>query len=497
MKLSTLSPVAVWQHFENICAVPHPSSHEQAVAEYIKNFAIERKLEYMEQECGNIVLKIPATEGCEGRNTVILQAHTDMVAVAEPGKAFDPLKDPITPIITEDGWVRADGTSLGADDGMGVAMILALIDEPNLEHGPLTAVFTVCEETSMLGAQSLPGECLQGQYLINLDSEKDQDIFVGCAGSCYVDIALEIQKDGIMKPEDDEVLIGLKLSQLSGGHSGEDIYKKGGNAIYLMARLLQETGIKTRILDFKGGEAPNSIPASCSCSVMIRGKDEEAFHREIDRVIKDLKDEYRATDPNLDLICQKQVVSGPFKALTALSTSQILDFISGLKIGPLEFVDEARHLVKSSCNLSLVNFDAQEHDEFKLLMMPRFLEEKDCEAIIGAQLNVQNSPLRTKYFDKVSYSVSNRHGSWLSPSENALISALSEESQRVRGVPMSTSVIHGGLECGMFVKKGGPQLQLISIGANIEALHSVAERVEIKSVQTMYEILKAAIGKLD
>ncbi len=497
MKLSTLSPVAVWRHFENICAMPHPSSHEKAVAEYIENFAQKHNLQHFKQECGNIVLKIKASQGCEGRHGIILQAHMDMVAVAQSGKAFDPIKDPITPVITKDGWVAADGTSLGADDGIGVAMILALIEDKQFEHGPLTAIFTVCEETSMAGAQSLPGEYLAGKYLINLDSEADTDIFVGCAGSCHLDIAIQTEHECIKAPQGDEIVLSLNLSALSGGHSGEDIYKKSANAVYLMARLIKETGIATKIISFKGGEARNSIPVSCSCTAMIKGKDEEAFKLEIDRIYRDLKEEYRLTDPHLDLTVQKICVKAPFEALTAPCAAQVLDFILSLKIGPLEFIDEKRHLVKSSCNLSLIDFDAQRHESFKLLLMPRFLHEEDCEAIVGAQLNVQNSPLRTKYFDKVSFSVSNRHGSWLSPSDNALIKALNEASQKVRGLPMQTSVIHGGLECGMFVKKAEPGLQIISIGANIEGLHSIAERVEIKSVQTMYEILKAAIGKLD
>lgn len=487
MDLSTLTPAPLWQHFEKICALPHPSGHEEAVAEYLLDFAREHQLEAHREACGNVIILKDASEGYGKSPRVILQAHMDMVPVTAPGVKHDFLRDPIHPVLHEDGTVTAQGTTLGADDGIGIATMLALLEDESLKHGPLTCIFTVEEETTMKGATGLDPMWLKGDYLINLDSEDTGLIFVGCAGSCDIHMTY--------RPAFEELPLGaraltLNLTGLKGGHSGTDIHKGHGNAIVLLSSLLSELNARyaLNLVTFSGGQAVNAIPASATATVVVDTLKANAFKQDLLLSFEKVRAAHQEQDPGMRLEISEAKV--PLKGLTSASLKELTALIAAFSLGALSWSEVDPSIVQDSCNLGRVR---TVKEEIELTLMPRSLDKNGISRIVALQ--TENATCKA-LGEKVSFTRTPDHGAWLSPSDNALIRTLKQHWQEITGTPLTVTVLHAGLECGFFVEKGPASLQLISIGATIAYPHSPDERLDSRGAAQILALMQRTLAHL-
>ena len=487
MDLSTLTPAPLWRHFLNLCALPHPSGHEEQVAAYLLTFAKEKGLEAHQEACGNVIILKDASEGYEKSPRVILQAHMDMVPVAAPGVKHDFLRDPIHPVLHEDGTVTAQGTTLGADDGIGIATMLALLEDESLEHGPLTCIFTVEEETTMKGATGLDPRWLKGDYLINLDSEDTGLIFVGCAGSCDIHMTY--------RPAFEELPLGaraltLNLTGLKGGHSGTDIHKGHGNAIVLLSSLLSELNARyaLNLVTFSGGQAVNSIPASATATVVVDTLKANAFKQDLLLFFEKVRAAHQEQDPGMRLEITEAKV--PLKGMSSASLEELTALVDSFSLGALAYSAVDASIVQDSCNLGLIS---TVKDEVHLTLMPRSLDKDSLPRLVALQTD--NAVCRA-LGDKLSFTCTPPHGAWLSPSDNALIRTLKQHWQEITGTPLTVTVLHAGLECGFFVEKGPASLQLISIGATIAYPHSPDERLDSRGAAQILALMQRTLAHL-
>ncbi len=479
--ISSLEPKALFGRFAKLLAIPRISGHEDAAAAWVMDFARERSLPCRRDGAGNVIINAPASSGRESAPGVVLQAHLDMVPAAASGVEHDFLKDGID-AYAEDGWIKARGTSLGADDGLGACTILAILDDRNLKHGSITAIFTVEEETTMKGALAITKDDLKdASCLINLDSEDSGYVFTGCAGSCDADVRLEL--DRVATPG----CTALKISftGFRGGHSGSDIALGRANAIKAAAQALLavQDDCEFFIASLEGGRARNSIPSSCTVVVNVPSESIENFKSALDSAARRVADEYLGADPSIKVEVTEAAASS--SALSSECTSVLLDLINALPSAALRFHDEARTLVETSCNLGSVRIS---DDAASLLLMPRSLTDEglegamslisSCAALAGAEVEFRN-----------------RHDCWLSPSDSPLVKALSSAWEKVAGKPLVNAVIHAGLECARF-HAVCPALQMASIGSTIISPHSPMERASIKDAAMVLEALGLALEAL-
>ena len=478
-----LEPKAVWSHFADFCNIPHPSGHEQKIARYLCDFAAKNNLECSIEECGNVIIKKKASQGCENRACVILQAHIDMVPVAAKGVKHDFLKDPIVPVIKSDGFVHASGTTLGADDGIGACTILALLEDNSLALGDLIAIFTIEEETTMKGALSLNPQILQkGDYLINLDSEEDDYLIVSCAGSSDINLTYNAQKIDV----EDTKSFTVTLNGLEGGHSGADIHLGRANAAEVISALLlnvSENVCDLFLADFNAGHVRNSIPSEAQVTVAVPTVQSADFTTALNKSFAVYKDLYKNTDPNMTLQIED---SNSCKVFGFTDTQVFLSLIRTLPLGVSRYWDVDPTIVETSVNLGLVKSN---DNSLSLCLMPRSLKESGLDDItdkISAYCNV---------VDNLEMEIANRHPCWESPSDNALIQKLKRHYKDITGRDMIVTAIHAGLECAMFAPKN-PHLQLVSIGATIKNPHSPFERVAIEGTKNVYETVKRTLSEL-
>ena len=497
MEIKDLAPQAVFAHFENFCHIPHPSGHERGMAKYLITFAQQHKLEFELEDCGNVIIKKKASAGRENSPVVILQAHIDMVPVVRDGFTYDFVKDPITPIIREDGsaeakaellkrcdgaYICADNTTLGADDGIGAALILSILEDDSLVHGPLTAIFTVEEESTMKGAQNLDPSYLEGDYLINLDSEEHGELFVGCAGSINTNITFIPEMVKVV----DCAPIMLNLSGLSGGHSGSDIHLNRGNAIDIMCGLLAEVADTTDffVQKFHGGEIRNSIPSSAYVELAVPLNSLDEFKEAARTAMVRYQDLYADTDPDMHLILGKCPLQP--MALSYTSSQNLLSFLRALPNGVLRMSSTYLGVVETSCNLSTVRTKA---DALNISLLPRSLSDYGLDDVID-KIDCICSLL-----DNVEVGFTGRSFGWTSPVDTPLIALLRQQYQQKCGIDPKITSLHAGLECGYFAN-ANPNLKMISLGPTVISPHSPDECVSIKHTQEVYEILKDTLAQL-
>lgn len=478
-----LEPKAIWSYFADFCSIPHPSGHEKGIADYLCEFAKKHGLEYEVENCGNVIIKKPAAAGCENKDTVILQAHIDMVPVAADGVNHDFLTDPITPIVKDDGFVYADGTTLGADDGIGACTILAVLEDDTIQHGPLVAVFTVEEESSMKGALQISPDVLQqGKYLINLDSEEDDFLFVACAGSADINLRYTSKRIDV----EDAAAFTVTLSGLRGGHSGTDIEKGRANAAEVLSAILLDVSDSTCDLflsDFTAGHVRNSIASTAAVTVKVPNDRADAFIAAVNASCDFYRDFYKHTDPQMRI---EITPTSCAQAFGLTDTQTFLSLVRALPLGPARPWDINPAIVETSVNLGLVSSD---ETGLCLCLMPRSLKESGLDDII-AKLSSFCSLI-----DNLDMEIDNRHPCWESPSDNALIACLKKNYKDITGKDMIVTALHAGLECAMFAAKA-PDLQLVSLGATINSPHSPSERVSVQGTQNVYEAVKRTLSQL-
>jgi dipeptidase D len=475
-----LEPAPLWQHFADLNAVPRPSKKEERVIQFIKSFGEGLKLPTSVDEVGNVLIKKPATKGMEKKATVVLQSHLDMVHQKNNDTAFDFDAQGIDMYIDGD-WVRARGTTLGADNGIGVATIMTLLASTTIPHPPLEALFTIDEETGMTGALAFKGGLLKGNIMLNLDTEEDNELTIGCAGG--IDVTASGEYKGV--PTKHPAAFRLTLKGLTGGHSGVDIHKGRGNANKLMTRCLltmaQNTQIDIAVMD--GGSLRNAIPREINVELVVAQKNVEQVKAVVKRFQNVLKADHLESDPNMSLTIE--AIDVPKEVLPRLLQTKLLKAISSCPNGVYRMSPDIEGLVQTSNNLSRV---LVKDGVFSLQCLTR--SSVDAE-------KTELKDVITKVFEtagaKVTYGGS--YPGWAPKPSSPIVKLMSDLYVERYGEAPIVAACHAGLECGI-LGTHYPNMQMISFGPTIHGAHSPDECVKISSVQKYWGYLLETLVRI-
>jgi dipeptidase D len=480
--LSDLTPNHVWKHFENMCAIPHPSYHEEAVAQYVIAEAAKLGFESRRDDVGNVLVSVPASPGRENSPIVVLQGHLDMVPVAAPGVVHDFEKDPIVPYV-DGNYVRAKGTTLGADNGIGGAMMLAVMEETGFDHGPLELLFTINEESGMDGAHGLKAEFVKGRKLINLDTEEWGQVYISCAGGGDSIIELPIQRD---RAADGEVILSVKVGGLKGGHSGVDINVGRANGNKLLARTLAAgfDVVPFGIYQIDGGSKRNSISEKAEAVISVPAAGEAEFNKICYTIAETLVAEFEKTDPGLKIeVIRKENPPDGLKPMTRDSSRQVIDLMIALPHGVLTMSPEVDGLVETSTNLGLINSTDM---AFTASMLTRSAVTSHLEA-----MKYQIKTIARLFGADVEEP--RGYPGWKPDMESGMLKIAQDVFKKLHNKDPEVKAIHAGLECGLFSEKL-PGVDMISIGPEMHNVHSPAEELDIPSVPKTYEYLKEILA---
>jgi dipeptidase D len=475
--LAELEPKELWKHFDALAAIPRASTKEAAARDYVLSIAAKHKLGATHDKVGNTVIRKPAHPGRESAPMALLQGHLDMVCEKNEGTPHNFDTDPIK--IKRDGdWLKADGTTLGADNGVGVAAALAVMESTDIAHGPLEFVFTIDEESGLTGAAEFPGGMLKSKYFLNLDNEEKDTICIGCAGG----VKTTARRKVALRDAKGDTGWRIKVSGLKGGHSGIDINQGRGNAVRILAGVLQ-TAMETlpiEIGNLAGGSAQNAIPREASAVIALDGKREP----ELKALIKKLEGEYKVDlggfDPELQITVEK--VERPAKVIDANDAKQAVYLLATLHHGVLAMSPDVPGLVQNSTNLATV---ATKGDVIEIVTSQRSAIESSK---LGAARMVATA-CRLAGFE-IEYS--GGYPGWKPEPTSDIVRKLQSVHEKVFGHPASLIAMHAGLECGVIGEKY-PGMQMVSFGPTIVGPHSPNERVEIPSVQGFWKYLKAVL----
>ena len=469
---SALCPALVWKHFAAICNIPHPSHHEEKIRQYVVDFAEAQGLEYKVDEANNVYVRKPATAGMENRKGIVIQAHLDMVPQKNNDKVFDFENDPIEAYIDGE-WVTANGTTLGADNGIGAAAILAVLEDKTLVHGEVEALFTATEETGMDGAFGLKGGLLKGDILLNLDSETEGELYVGCAGGLDANITLPYTAEAAPAGY---VAYSVEVKGLKGGHSGIQIGYQRANANRELFRLLNHTACDVRLASVDGGGLRNAIPREATAVVLVSEADAAAFEAEVSQAEKTLVAEFANIEDSISVKCTKCQM--PTTVIPAQVAEKLAKAVIGAPNGVVKMSVEMEGLVQTSSNLARVVSDGSVV-KIQCLLRSSVNSEKHAlgEAIKGV-------------FELAGATVelSGDYDGWKPNMESPILHTMLASYESLYGVKPAVMAIHAGLECGII---GGKYegLDMISFGPTICFPHSPDEKVEIASVEKFYSFL--------
>lgn len=478
--LNELEPRALWAHFQTLCDFPRPSKHEAALRDHLRAWAEARGLVARQDAAGNLLILKPATPGMENRETIVLQGHLDMVAQKNAGTTHDFLHDPVRPVIGDDGWVRADGTTLGADNGIGVAAALAVLESDDLPHPAIEALFTLDEEAGMGGARGLAGDLLSGRLLFNLDTEDWGEFYVGCAGG--IDVLLTRALDSEPLPAGREVM-EVSLGGLRGGHSGVDIHLERGNATRLLGRVLAAltTGHELRLVSLEGGTLRNALPREASAVIAVPAGDRAALSAALDRWQAGLRDELSGVDEGITLTLRDALAS---HMLGHASSAAVIDLVNALPHGVARWSQRVPGVVETSNNLGVVRAGA---DGFSAALLVRSLRDEGLTARVGEIVAVGR-------LGGCRAETEGRYPGWTPDPDSPLLALGLDVYRRHFGAEAAVKVIHAGLECGLLAGKY-PGLDMLSFGPNVRGAHSPDERVEIASVADFWRLLTAMLAE--
>lgn len=476
--LANLEPKSLFKFFEEILSIPRPSKHEEKMTEYLVNWAKERNLEYVSDEIGNVIIRKGATKGKENSPWVCLQSHIDMVCEKNSDKDFDFEKDAIVPKI-EGEWLKADGTTLGADDGIGVATALAILDANDIEHGPIECLFTVDEETGLSGAEALSADVLKSRILLNLDSEDEGEIFIGCAGG--IDTVAKLPYDKEETP--DAPAFKIMVKGLKGGHSGDDINKGLACANKLLNRILWslDKEMDLRLACFEGGNLRNAIAREANATFVVAQADVELMKEIVEKFAVDLKYEFRTTEPDMEITLSE--AEKPAFVVDMLSQDNLLNVLYACPHGVLAMSREIPGFVETSTNLASVKM---KEDHFFITTSQRSSVES---AKYAAAYRVESCFLLA--------GADVEHGDgypgWAPNPESKILKIAVDAYKKLFNKEPIVRAIHAGLECGLIGEKY-PGMDMISYGPTLRGVHSPDERLEIKTVELYWkhtlEILK-------
>ncbi|MFN8255199.1 MAG: aminoacyl-histidine dipeptidase [Bacteroidales bacterium] len=465
----------IWKYFYQITQIPRPSKKEEKIASFLLDFAKVHGLEAESDKAGNVIIRKKASAGRENLPGVILQSHMDMVCEKNSDKDHDFDKDPIE-IYIEDGWVKARGTTLGGDDGIGIAASLAILASDEIEHGPLECLFTSDEETGMTGAFGLQPGFIKGSILLNLDSEDEGELFIGCAGG--IDTTAEFTWKPEMAPQE-SYACKISVSGLNGGHSGDDIDKGLGNSNKILVNFLNILQHKTdlKISDLNGGNLRNAIPREAFAIICIPSEDKEIVRKELNIYASLVENEFKLTEKNLKVDLDS--VSLPEMVIDSSTQKNLIKSLVDCPHGVIAMSQSIKGLVETSTNLASVKF----RDGNKILVATS-QRSSDSNSIkeISAKVAGIFANAGAKTIQGEGYP------GW-SPNINSEILKITENAyKRLFGLKPKVKAIHAGLECGLFLTKY-PNLDMVSFGPTIKGAHSPDERMEIKSVQKFWDLL--------
>lgn len=471
-KISEFEPKRVFHYFEEISRIPHGSYNIKEISDYLAGCAREQGLDYTQDELGNVVIRIPASAGYEKAAPIILQGHMDMVCTVAPGKNIDMKKEALKLAVDGD-WLYAEDTTLGGDDGIAVAMMLALAESKEYAHPALECVFTVDEETGLEGAEGFDEKLLKGRKMINLDSEEEGIITVSCAGGITGILHLPVAKAKAKGAK-----YSLKVAGLAGGHSGSDINQELGNANVLMGRALSEIAKKTEvaIAALSGGNADNVICMECCAEVVA--KDGAALEKAVKELDAVLKNEYKTSDPGVFVKAEK-AGEGEFDAVKPEDSRKMIAFLLTAPYGIQNMSMDIEGLVETSLNIGIVG-----------------LEEGEMTATYALRSSVQS---RMEYLqDRLSASAEALGGridyslyypGWEFRKDSTLRDTCVSVYEKMFGKKPLVEAIHAGLECGFFAGKLGEDFDAVSIGPDMQSVHTPAEKLSISSTKRTWEYL--------
>ena len=470
-----LQPSAVWEYFEEICQVPRPSKKEGKIMAFLLDWAKKHDLEACRDEAGNVLIKKPAAPGRENAPTVVLQAHMDMVCEKNSDTAHDFDKDPIRPYVDGE-WVRAKGTTLGADDGIGMAAMMAVLTSKDIAHGPVDCLFTVDEETGLTGAFALRPGFVSGNILLNLDSEDEGEMFIGCAGG--IDTVVRMKYETESAPCD-AFALKVQVKGLQGGHSGDDINKGRGNAIKILNRFLWDLNAKygIRLALLEGGNLRNAIAREAWAVCVIDGNHKEDARVAFNVYMAEMENVWRVTEPGLQLSLES--ADTPSLVLTKKDTDALLNALYACPHGVFSMSYRMPGLVETSTNLAAVRFEK----ENTVLITTSQRSDVDSE-----KMNIAN--MVEAVFKMAGAEVEHSEGypGWAPNPDSPVVKVAVESYKRLFGKAPVVRSIHAGLECGLFLEKY-PKMDMVSFGPTLRGVHSPDEKVNIKTVEMWWSHL--------
>lgn len=481
-EIRNLEPKVLWNQFANLNAVPRPSKKEERVISFMKDFGNQLGLETFEDDIRNVIIRKPATPGMENRKPVVLQGHLDMVHQKNANTVFDFDTQGIDMYVDGD-WVRARGTTLGADNGLGVAAIMAILESKDIPHPAIEALFTIDEETGMTGALNLKGGILQGQILLNLDTEEDDEIDIGCAGG--IDVTATAEYDEEPTPEG-SVGYTITVKGLNGGHSGMDIHKGLGNANKIMNRLLFDgfDNFGLQIASIQGGSLRNAIPRESVAQVIIAEVYDEAFVFDMQQIVNDIKSELQSTEPNLVIDFEK-MKSVPAKVMPSIAQFYFVRAMYTAHNGVYRMSADFDNLVETSNNIAKVVLG---NGQLSVQCLTR-------SSVESAKMDLANA-LRSA-FELMGCEVefSGSYPGWTPNAKSEILDVLTSIYEKQNNEKAKVVACHAGLECGI-LGANYPEMDMISFGPTIHGAHSPDERASIASAQKFWKFLVEILASI-
>jgi dipeptidase D len=479
--LSNLNPKEVFSYFEEISKIPRASGKEEAIIKYLKNFAEANKLSFKVDKAGNVLIKKEASN--KNITPVILQTHLDMVCEKNADSKHNFDTDPIIPVI-KDEWITANGTTLGADDGIGIAMQLAILTSKDIEHGTVYCLFTTDEETGLNGAKNISPDFFEADILINLDSEQEGEIFIGCAGGMDTLISLHYKS---IKTKNDKKALKIFLKGLKGGHSGDDIHRGRGNSIVILNRLLWNLNKKFNIdiNIFEGGNLRNAIPREAYAVIVFDPNNEQKIIDYFNEFINIIKNEISDVEPDVEIL--NEIVSLPDNIIDEKTKNNLLNALYACPHGVIGWSRKMPDLVETSTNLASIKF---EPDKNKInIATSQRSSVSSLKYDICAKVKSVFELIDAEITTSVGYP------GWNPNPDSKLVKLAEQTYYKLFNSKPHIRAIHAGLECGLFLEKK-PSLDMISIGPTLKGVHSPNESLHIASVEKCYNFLLELLKNL-
>ena len=479
-EIAKLTPECIWRNFDALTQVPRPSGHVEKVQQFLLDFAKKVGVEAFQDPAGNIVMRKPATPGMENRKTVTFQAHMDIVPLKTPDSKHKFETDPIETVI-KDGWVYANNTTLGSDNGMGVAAIMAIMEAKDLKHGPVEGLITRDEETGMFGANELPEGELNGDILMNLDSETWGKFVIGSAGG--IDITATLGYKGV--ENDQEAAVKVTLKGLKGGHSGLEIHEGRANANKEMVRFVRKAiaELDARLAQWQGGNMRNAIPFKAEVVLTLPAANVPALKEMVEKQRAMIEDEFKTIESNVEMYCED--IEKPAEILPVEIQDNLVDAIYACHNGVVRFIPVKPDVVETSSNLAIINIDST---SASIKILARSSRE-DMKEYVASQLESCFNMAGMKV------EMSGSYGGWDPNPNSEILNLLCKVYKDQTGTDAAIEVDHAGLECSVILGKY-PNMDVVSLGPTLRSPHTTTERCEIATIEPFWNLVKATLEQI-